>query len=38
MGSVMNWSRFIDPDPAFPPAPTGDTWNVSNPVRVTWQP
>jgi probable HAF family extracellular repeat protein len=29
---------YRDPDPAFCPAPTGDTWNVSNAVRVTWQP
>jgi len=29
---------YRDPDASFCPAPTGDTWNVSNAVRVTWLP
>lgn len=29
---------YRDPDPAFCPAPTGSTWNVSSAVRVAWSP
>jgi hypothetical protein len=29
---------YRDPDPAFCPAPSGATWNVTSAVRVAWSP
>jgi hypothetical protein len=27
---------YRDPDPNFCPAPTGNTWNVTNAVQIQW--
>jgi hypothetical protein len=34
----VNQIYYRDHDPAFCPVPTGDTWNVSNAMRVSWLP
>jgi hypothetical protein len=34
----IDQAYYRDPDPAFCPAPSGSTWNVSNALRVAWGP
>jgi hypothetical protein len=36
-GSVRIYQTYYrDPSLTFCPSPTGNTWNVSNGVRITW--